>query len=116
MNMNKKTIITILLALVAIMLVTIILTRQENEKIRSGETEVILGIVKDEKSVLPVSVVLNGEYGISNCALSVPAIVCRNGVESLVPVAMSEAEREALNASAKVLKQNMSDIDFSVND
>ena len=29
--MNKKTIITILLALVAIMLVTIILTRQENE-------------------------------------------------------------------------------------
>ena len=31
MIMNKKTIITILLALVAIMLVTIILTRQENE-------------------------------------------------------------------------------------
>ncbi|MBO5554436.1 MAG: L-lactate dehydrogenase [Solobacterium sp.] len=73
-------------------------------------------IAKDEKSVLPVSVVLNGEYGISNCALSVPAIVCRNGVESLVPISMSEAEREALNASAEVLKQNMSDIDFSVND
>ena len=36
--MNKKTIITILLALVAIMLVTIILTRQENE-VKSVEAE-----------------------------------------------------------------------------
>ena len=70
-------------------------------------------IAKDEKSVLPVSVVLNGEYGITDCALSVPAIVCRSGIEELVPVAMSEEERVALVQSADVLKGMMSDIDFT---
>ena len=69
-------------------------------------------IVKDEKSVLPVSTVMHGAYGISDCALSTPAIVGRNGVEGLVPVTMSEKEREELLSSAKVLKQNMEGIDF----
>ncbi|MBR3203329.1 MAG: L-lactate dehydrogenase [Solobacterium sp.] len=73
-------------------------------------------IVKDEKSVLPVSTVLHGEYGIEGCALSVPAIVGRHGVEDLVPISMSEEERVALDHSATVLKQNMADIDFEVND
>ncbi len=73
-------------------------------------------VVKDEKSVLPVSVVLHGEYGINGCSLSVPAIVGRNGIEDLVPISMSEEERDALDHSASVLKENMSDIDFTVKD
>ncbi len=69
-------------------------------------------IVKDEKSVLPVSTMLNGAYGISDAALSVPAIVGRNGVEGLVPVSLSEEERTALVDSAKVLKKNMEGIEI----
>ena len=79
-------------------------------------TRICKAIVKDEKSVLPVSTVLNGEYGIEGCALSVPAIVGRNGIEDLVPISMSEEERDALDHSASVLKQNMADIDFEVRD
>ncbi len=70
-------------------------------------------IVKDEKSVLPVSVSLHGEYGIDGCALSVPAIVGRDGIEGLVPVSMSEEERMELAKSADVLKANMEGIDFN---
>lgn len=69
-------------------------------------------IVKDEKSVLPVSVALEGSYGIEGCALSVPAIVGKNGIEGLVPAAMSEEERTKLLQSADVLKKNMADIVF----
>lgn len=71
-------------------------------------------IAGDEKSVLPVSTVLHGEYGISDCSLSVPAIVGQNGIEDLVPISMSESERDALNRSASLLKENMADISFAV--
>lgn len=69
-------------------------------------------IMKDEKSILPVSTALNGEYGIDQIALSVPAIVGSDGVERLVPVALSEEERQELIASANVLKKNTEGIDF----
>ena len=73
-------------------------------------------VLKDEKSVLPVSTTLDGSYGIDGVSLSVPAIVGRNGVEGLVPVALSEAERDELVSSAEVLKKNMEGIDFTIND
>lgn len=73
-------------------------------------------VLKDEKSVLPVSTTLDGSYGIDGVSLSVPAIVGRNGIEGLVPVMLSESERDELVASAEVLKKNMADIDFTIND
>ena len=69
-------------------------------------------IMHDEKSVLPVSCVLKGEYGISDVALAVPAIIGRHGVETLVPVALSETEREQLVSSAEVLKKTMAGCEF----
>jgi L-lactate dehydrogenase len=66
--------------------------------------------MKDEKTVMPVSTDPKGAYGISGCSLSVPAIVGRNGVEGLVPVAISEAERNELSSSADVLKKNIASL------
>lgn len=62
-------------------------------------------IVKDEKSVLPVSTVLHGEYGINGISVAIPAIVGRNGVEGTVPISMSEEERTKLMESADALKK-----------
>lgn len=73
-------------------------------------------VLKDEKSVLPVSTTLNGSYGIDGVSLSVPAIVGRNGIEGLVPVMLSESERDELVTSAEVLKKNMENIDFTIKD
>jgi L-lactate dehydrogenase len=61
---------------------------------------------------MPVSTAMNGAYGIDGCALSVPAIIGRYGVESLVPISMTTAEREELVASANVLKKNMEGISW----
>lgn len=61
-------------------------------------------IVRDEKSVLPISTMLHGEYGIEGVALSIPAIVGKNGMEGHVPIPINEAEQEALRASAAKLK------------
>ena len=60
-------------------------------------------IVRDEKSVLPVSSIQRGFCGISDIALSIPAIVGRDGVEAVVAIDLSPAEQEALRASADTL-------------
>ena len=61
-------------------------------------------VVRDEKSILPVSAALHGEFGIEEVTLSVPAIVGKEGVEKIVPVSLSEDERTRLLYSADVLR------------
>lgn len=62
-------------------------------------------IVKDEHSILPVSVALAGQYGLSNLALSVPSIVGKNGVEKVLEIPLSESENAALHASAAQMRE-----------
>ena len=65
-------------------------------------------IVMNERSILPVSSIMHGEYGIENIALSMPAIVGENGVETKVPIVLSREEEEKLKLSANTLRE-MSD-------
>lgn len=62
-------------------------------------------IVRDEKSVLPISSMMHGEYGLTDVVLSMPAIVGENGVEHVVPVSLDEEEQKRLWNSAQVLKE-----------
>lgn len=61
-------------------------------------------ITRDEKSILPVSSLLHGEYGIENVALSMPCVVGAGGVETFIPIELSEQEEAALCASAATLR------------
>lgn len=62
-------------------------------------------IIRDEKSILPISSMMHGEYGVDDVVLSMPAIIGKNGVETLVPIPLDEAEMRALQESAQTLKQ-----------
>lgn len=66
-------------------------------------------IVRDEKSILPISSIQHNNYGISDVALSMPAIVGREGVECTVPYELSKKEVEALQDSAKTLREVIDD-------
>ncbi|MCX7773168.1 MAG: hypothetical protein N2376_08665 [Clostridia bacterium] len=61
-------------------------------------------IMRDEHSILTVSSILQGEYGIEDVALSVPTLVDRHGVKKVLEVPITEAESEMLQNSAKTLK------------
>ncbi|MGI6270472.1 MAG: L-lactate dehydrogenase [Candidatus Howiella sp.] len=61
-------------------------------------------IIKDEKSILPVSRMMHGVYGIDGIVLSMPAIIGKNGVESGVPISLEKDEQAKLQDSAKALK------------
>ncbi len=66
-------------------------------------------IVRDEKSVLPVSSVQTGEE-INGVALSMPAIVGKHGVEGLVPIELNDKEKAALRESADTLRAVIKDV------
>ncbi|MBQ8935423.1 MAG: L-lactate dehydrogenase, partial [Oscillospiraceae bacterium] len=55
-------------------------------------------------SVLPISRIQHGNYGIEDVSLSMPAVVGKDGVETLVPIQLSEEEQKKLKESADVLK------------
>ena len=67
-------------------------------------------IVRDEKSILPVSTVQHGQYGVEGVALSMPAVVGRTGVETLVPIELSNAEQASLRRSARTLRGVMDEV------
>ena len=61
-------------------------------------------IVRNEQSILPVSSLMTGQYGLDDVVLSIPAVVDANGIETVVPIGLSEAELCELKKSAEVLK------------
>lgn len=67
-------------------------------------------ILRDEHSVLTVSIKLEGEYGIKDLCLSVPCVVGENGVERIIDARLSDAEGKALKASADVLRNHLQSI------
>ena len=67
-------------------------------------------VVRDDKSILPVSAALHGEFSIEGATLSVPAILGKNGVEKIVPISLSESELTRLRYSADMLKSVFEDL------
>ena len=62
-------------------------------------------ILRDEKSILPISTLMEGAYCIRDVVLSMPSIVGKDGVEMQVPIALSEQELKSLQESADLLKE-----------
>lgn len=63
-------------------------------------------IFGDENSVITVSSRLNGEYGMRDVYLGLPAYVNRNGVRMILPLNLSDEEVEKLRNSYNVLKES----------
>ena len=62
-------------------------------------------ILRGQNSVLTVSTILDGEFGLQDVCLSVPCIVSSKGVEKIIESTFPEHELAALSASAATLKQ-----------
>ena len=61
-------------------------------------------ILSGEETVAPLSVLLQGEYGLDGIHCGVPCVVDRRGIGRVVELPLTAAEREALRASAAVLE------------
>lgn len=68
-------------------------------------------IVRDEKSILPVSTAMHGEHGVDGVVLSMPCIVGKDGIETKVPITLNQTEEEQLLNSARVLRDIIATLD-----
>ena len=62
-------------------------------------------ILKDQKKIMPCSVFLQGEYGINDLFVGVPVKLGARGVEQIIEITLTEAERAALHKSAGSVKE-----------
>ncbi len=68
-------------------------------------------ILKDQRSVLTVSTLLQGEYGLSDVMISVPCLLGRKGVEEIIIGRLSEDEHDRLQLSAGVIREAIASIE-----
>lgn len=77
----------------------------------AAAAQMVEAIVDDQRRVFPVSVKLNGEYGLKNVYLGVPVILGKNGIEQIIEVPLDEGEQKLLDESAKHVQSTMKVLD-----
>lgn len=78
--------------------------------IGAGCAHLIRSIVRDKKSVLPVSHLMEGAYDITNVCLSMPAVVGREGIVGRLCIELNEKEQECLKKTAQVMQETFEEI------
>jgi len=64
-------------------------------------------IVKDVKRVMPASVWAEGEYGIRDTFVGLPVLIGRRGVEKVLEMTLTDAEKADLVASADAVRETI---------
>lgn len=67
-------------------------------------------IVRDEHSVLPVSSLVSGHYGMRDVCLGLPCVLGSSGVETVLDIPLAPAETERLQSSAAKLRGLLDEI------
>lgn len=67
-------------------------------------SEIVRAIAQDSKKMIPCSVMLEGEYGQNDICLGVPCVLGKNGIEEIVSIELSDAEKANIEESAKAVR------------
>jgi len=76
----------------------------------AGAVQMVEAIVHDQRRILPCAAWLEGEYGMSGLYLGVPCKLGRGGLQQVVQVELTDAERAALEQSAQAVRDPMAAI------
>jgi L-lactate dehydrogenase len=72
---------------------------------------IVGAILRDEHAVLTVSSLAPESMGLGTVCLSLPAIINRDGVARVLPIPLNQSERQALEASAEILREHIATLD-----
>ena len=67
-------------------------------------------ILQDQHSILPVSTLLDGEYGLRDVCLGIPAVVGQDGVQEIIVAPLTAEEQASLQNSAATLQKALEQI------
>jgi L-lactate dehydrogenase len=78
--------------------------------VAAGLMRIVEAILRNQRTVLSVSSLVENYYGISDVCLSLPTVVNRSGIAHVLRVTLSEEEQSGLRHSAEVLKKTISQL------
>jgi malate dehydrogenase len=76
----------------------------------ASTVEMVESVVNDRGRLLPCVAILDGEYGHSDCAMGVPSILTRNGLERVVELDLTEEERSQFETSLAAVEEDLARI------
>ncbi len=65
----------------------------------------VQAIACDQKKMIPCSALLEGEYGLNDICIGVPVVLGKNGIEKIVEISLSDAEKAHMQASAEGVRK-----------
>ena len=68
-------------------------------------SEMVKAIALDSKKMFPCSTLLDGEYGLSDLCIGVPVIIGKGGIEKIVEIDLTNAEKAKITESAEGVKK-----------
>jgi malate dehydrogenase len=77
----------------------------------AAAVQMVEAIALDRKRILPCSAWLQGEYGLRDVFCGVPCKIGRAGLEQIIEVSLTDAEREELRKSAEAVRSTQAVID-----
>ncbi|MCX6544190.1 MAG: malate dehydrogenase [Acidobacteria bacterium] len=72
--------------------------------------EMVEAIVYDKKKIVASCVLLEGEYGVKGLFVGVPVVLGRNGVEKIIELDLTEAEKAAFAKSVEAVKKTANEV------
>ncbi len=72
--------------------------------------EMVSAVINDSGKVLPVSAYLDGEYGLNDVYIGVPAALGKEGVKNIVQTEITPEEKDMLHKSARIYKETIREI------
>lgn len=81
--------------------------------IAQAALRIIHSIVRDENTILPVSALVSGQYGINDVYLSVPCVIGKSGVKHILEIPLNDDENARLQKSAAQLRQVLDRFSFA---
>ncbi len=75
-----------------------------------GLLDLVESIVRDQHTVLPVSSMMNGQFGVSDICVSLPTVVGAKGIEKVLDIQLTAQEQELFQKSAQMLKERVAEL------
>ena len=76
--------------------------------------KIVSAIVRDDDTILPVSTLMTGQYGLEDICLSIPCVVGKNGIHRVMEIPLSASEEKQLIESAKALRTVLDDLNAEI--
>lgn len=80
--------------------------------VAAAACKVVSAIVNDTHEIMPLTVVLNGEYGVSDIAISVPCMIGKSGLITIKLMNLTQEEKDAFMESVSIIRETAKGVDL----